>query len=91
MLQQPIALGADFEINSSTKYLNGHGTGVSGIVIGADAAFMEKQLWKIRKLHGTIIAPFDAWMLNLGYENAQLAHESPLRKCDESGYFSFSP
>jgi methionine-gamma-lyase len=72
LLQQPIALGADFEINSSTKYLNGHGTGVSGIVIGADAAFMEKQLWKIRKLHGTIIAPFDAWMLNLGMKTLNL-------------------
>lgn len=70
VLQQPLALGADFEINSSTKFLNGHGTGISGAVTTHEK--FAKQLWMIRKLHGTIISPLDAWLLNLGMKTLLL-------------------
>jgi methionine-gamma-lyase len=75
LLQQPLHLGADFEIDSSTKFLNGHGTGISGAVIGADKNFMEKDLWKIRKLNGSIISPMDAWLLNLGMKTLSVRME----------------
>lgn len=64
--QQPLLLGFDFVIHSGTKYMNGHGTGLSGVVTGTDIRFMKQKLWKTRKLHGSIAAPFDAWLLNLG-------------------------
>lgn len=70
VLQQPLALGADYEINSSTKFLNGHGTGISGAVTANEK--FAKQLWNIRKLHGTIISPLDAWLLNLGMKTLLL-------------------
>ncbi|MCW3125928.1 MAG: PLP-dependent transferase [Bacteroidetes bacterium] len=74
-LQRPLESGADFVLHSSTKYLNGHGTGLSGVLTGGDVAFMEKNVWTIRKLHGSICSPFDAWMLNLGMKTLSLRME----------------
>jgi len=71
-LQRPLAYGADFVIHSSTKYLNGHGSGLSGLLVGSDVAFMDKEVWTIRKLHGSICAPFDAWILNMGMKTLSL-------------------
>jgi len=71
-LQRPLTYGVDFVIHSSTKYLNGHGSGLSGLLVGSDIAFMDKEVWTIRKLHGSICAPFDAWMLNMGMKTLSL-------------------
>lgn len=71
-LQQPLVFGVDFVIHSATKYLNGHGSGLSGIVVGRDVAFMDKEVWKVRKLYGSICSPFDAWMLNQGMKTLKL-------------------
>ena len=71
-LQRPLEYGVDFVIHSSTKYLNGHGTGLSGLVVGRDVAFMDKDVWTIRKLHGSICSPFDAWVLNMGMKTLSL-------------------
>lgn len=71
-LQRPLEHGVDFVIHSSTKYLNGHGSGLSGLLAGRDIAFMDKEVWTIRKLHGSICSPFDAWMLNMGMKTLSL-------------------
>jgi methionine-gamma-lyase len=74
-LQRPLEYGVDFVVHSSTKYLNGHGTGLSGVLTGSDVTFMNKEVWNIRKLHGSICSPFDAWMLNLGMKTLSLRME----------------
>ena len=74
-LQQPFKSGIDFILHSSTKYLNGHGTGLSGFLVGRDIEFMKKEVWKFRKLNGTICAPFDAWLLNIGMKTLSLRME----------------
>ena len=74
-LQQPFKYGVDFIVHSSTKYLNGHGTGLSGFLVGSDVEFMKKDVWKIRKFNGTICAPFDAWLLNVGMKTLSLRME----------------
>lgn len=71
-LQRPLGLGADFVLHSSTKYLNGHGTGLSGLLSGTNLTFMDGEVWTQRKLHGSIAAPFDAWLLNLGMKTLPL-------------------
>ncbi len=71
-LQQPLKFGVDFVIHSGTKYLNGHGTGLSGFLVGRHVKFMEKEVWKIRKLNGTICSAFDAWLLNIGMKTLSL-------------------
>ena len=78
-LQQPLAFGVDFVVHSATKYLNGHGSGLSGLLIGRDTAFINEQVWKIRKLYGSICAPFDAWLLNLGIKTLHLRMEEHCR------------
>jgi len=74
-LQQPFKFGIDFVLHSSTKYLNGHGIGLSGFLVGSDIEFMKKEVWKIRKLNGTICAPFDAWLVNVGMKTLSLRME----------------
>ena len=60
-LQRPIALGADFVIHSTTKYLNGHSDVIGGAVIAADKADVEALLdWA--KITGVTGAPFDAYL-----------------------------
>ena len=60
-LQQPLALGADYVIHSTTKFLNGHSDVVGGAVVAADAAEVEKlRAWA--NVIGTTGAPFDAWL-----------------------------
>ena len=60
-LQQPIALGADLVVHSTTKYLNGHSDVVGGAVVWADAALGEQLAWWCNCL-GLSGAPFDSFL-----------------------------
>jgi cystathionine gamma-synthase len=60
-LQQPLALGADFVIHSTTKYLNGHSDVVGGAAIARSAEDAE-QLAHWANVTGVIGAPFDSYM-----------------------------
>ena len=60
-LQQPISLGADFVVHSTTKYLNGHSDVVGGIAIAADIAQV-RALADWANITGVTGAPFDAYM-----------------------------
>ncbi|RWG80520.1 cystathionine gamma-synthase [Mesorhizobium sp.] len=60
-LQRPIALGADFVIHSTTKYLNGHSDVVGGAVIAAQESDVEA-LGEWAKITGVAGAPFDAYL-----------------------------
>ena len=44
-LQQPLKLGIDFVIHSTTKYLNGHGNNIAGVIVGKDMEMMEIKIW----------------------------------------------
>jgi cystathionine beta-lyase/cystathionine gamma-synthase len=64
-LQTPFALGADFVIHSLTKYMNGHGDALGGVVLGR-----EDEILKIRRdmlVHlGGAMSPFNAWLILRG-------------------------
>ena len=60
-LQQPIALGADIVVHSTTKYLNGHSDVVGGAVIARDAALGDELAWWANCL-GITGAPFDSYL-----------------------------
>jgi len=61
VLQQPIRLGADIVIHSTTKYLNGHSDVVGGAVIAATSELAEKIGWWGNCL-GVTGAPFDSYL-----------------------------
>jgi methionine-gamma-lyase len=75
VLQQPFALGVDYVIHSTTKYLNGHGNSIAGVVIGRDHEAMRKGVWKALKLVGTNCSPFEAWLTNNGMKTLSLRME----------------
>jgi cystathionine gamma-synthase len=60
-LQQPIALGADVVVHSTTKYLNGHSDVVGGAVVCRDAALGDELAWWANCL-GVTGAPFDSYL-----------------------------
>jgi cystathionine gamma-synthase len=60
-LQQPLKLGADFVVHSTTKYLNGHSDVVGGVVVAADRVDFEA-LASWANVTGVTGAPFDAYL-----------------------------
>jgi cystathionine gamma-synthase len=60
-LQQPISLGADVVVHSTTKYLNGHSDVVGGAVVARDAALGDELAWWANCL-GITGAPFDSYL-----------------------------
>ncbi len=77
-IQQPLALGADVVIHSTTKYLNGHSDVVGGAVIWKDAAVGETLSWWCNCL-GLAGAPFDSFLTLRGVRTLQprlVAHQA---------------
>ena len=60
-LQQPLTLGADLVVHSTTKYLNGHSDIVGGAVVARDVALLEEIAWWANCL-GLTGAPFDSFL-----------------------------
>ena len=63
--QRPIELGADFTVESLTKYINGHGDAMGGAIIGKRDALDTIRTQSQVNLGGTI-SPFNAWLIMRG-------------------------
>ncbi|MBC7849732.1 MAG: PLP-dependent transferase [Chitinophagaceae bacterium] len=74
-LQQPFLHGADFVAHSTTKFLNGHGTAIGGILLGRDAEFMNGHATKIHRILGGNGNPFDAFVLINGMKTLEVRME----------------
>jgi cystathionine gamma-synthase len=64
-LQQPLVLGADIVVHSTTKYLGGHSDVVGGFAATNDASVAER-LRFLQKSLGAVPGPFDAWLVLRG-------------------------
>ncbi|HUM66169.1 MAG TPA: PLP-dependent aspartate aminotransferase family protein [Chitinophagaceae bacterium] len=62
-LQQPFRYKVDFVIHSTTKFLNGHGTAIGGVLLGRDLDFIKTKGNTMRKTLGGSSSPFDAFLL----------------------------
>lgn len=71
-LQQPFKYGVDFVFHSTTKFLNGHGTSIGGVLIGKDIEFMKSKVWKWHVLMGSNSNPFDAFLLMNGMKTLEI-------------------
>src|SRR5713226_2163837 len=60
-LQQPLALGADVVVHSTTKYIGGHSDVVGGALVVADAGLGERLAF-LQNATGSAGGPFDAWL-----------------------------
>lgn len=75
LLQQPFAYDVDYVIHSTTKFLNGHGTAVGGILVGRDATKMGSVVKKTHRLLGANSNAFDAFLLSNGLRTLTLRME----------------
>ena len=74
-LQTPLSIGADFVLHSATKYINGHGDVIAGLLVGNDKEEMEQIRMSIQKDYGGIMSPFDAWLLIRGLKTLPVRME----------------
>ena len=80
-LQQPFKYGVDFIVHSTTKFLNGHGTAIGGILLGRDLEFMKTKATKIQRLLGGNSNPFDAFLLIQGIKTLEIRMD---RHCENA-------
>ena len=78
--QQPIALGADMVVHSTTKFLNGHSDGLGGVVVCTRQDQVEKLAF-LQKAAGAILSPFECWLILRGVKTLAVR----MQKHDENG------
>lgn len=79
-LQRPIDLGCDVVVHSATKYMNGHGDIIAGVVAGPKD-LLDDITATTQKNVGSIIGPFDAWLLVRGLKTLPIRMD---RHCDNA-------
>lgn len=78
-LQQPIKYGADLVVHSATKYMDGQGRVLGGIVVGKKELVHEIYLYG--RLTGPSLSPFNAWVLSKSLETLAIRME---RHCENA-------
>lgn len=71
-LQQPFKYGVDYVMHSTTKFLNGHGTAIGGVLIGKDVEKMNGHITKVHRLLGGNSNAFDAFLLTQGMKTLEV-------------------
>ena len=80
-LQQPFKYGIDFIVHSTTKFLNGHGTAIGGVLVGTDIEFMKTRATKTHRLLGGNSNGFEAFLLINGMKTLEVRMQ---RHCDNA-------
>jgi len=86
-LQQPFKYGADFVFHSTTKFLNGHGTAIGGVLLGKDLEKMNTTVWKWHTLMGGNSNPFDAFLLGQGMKTLEIRMDKHCSNATEVANF----
>lgn len=64
--QHPLELGADFVVESLTKFVNGHGDAQGGAIVSNDLETMDRIRYEAQVNVGAVISPFNAWQIFRG-------------------------
>ncbi len=72
VLQNPIALGADVVMHSTTKYFGGHSDVLGGALVLAREDELAVKLRQIQNLTGGVPSPFDCWLITRGIQTMPL-------------------
>ena len=72
--QQPIRLGADMVVHSTTKFLNGHSDGLGGVVVCTTKEQADKLAF-VQKAAGAILSPFECWLVLRGVKTLAVRME----------------
>ena len=71
-VQRPLSLGADVVVHSVTKYINGHGDVIGGVVVGTKADIAQVRSRAMGKICGTPLTPFSAYLIIRGMKTLGL-------------------
>jgi cystathionine beta-lyase/cystathionine gamma-synthase len=82
MLQNPLALGADVVLHSTTKYINGHSDVVGGALVTSDEALAER-LRFLQNALGAVPSPFDCYLVLRGLKTLPVRIERHVRSASE--------
>lgn len=74
-LQRPLELGADVVLHSATKYLNGHGDVIAGLVLGKQEFINQVRLFGVKDMTGSVLSPFDAYLICRGLKTLPIRME----------------
>ena len=80
VLQQPKKYGIDIVVHSATKYLNGHGDVVAGIICGSSEMIMNIKMTVLKDI-GATMSPHDAWLIMRGLKTLPIRME---RHCNNA-------
>ena len=80
LLQQPILHGVDLVVHSATKYLNGHGDVIAGMICGTSEQIDKIKFETVKDLGG-VLSPHDAWLILRGLKTLDVRVE---RHCDNA-------
>src|SRR5438477_501877 len=72
--QQPLALGADMVVHSTTKFLNGHSDGLGGVVVCSKPEQAEPLAF-LQKAAGAILSAFECWLILRGVKTLAVRME----------------
>ncbi|WP_051786508.1 O-succinylhomoserine sulfhydrylase [Endozoicomonas numazuensis] len=76
-LQQPLKLGADIVVHSTTKFIDGQGRCMGGVAVGRKELINEMHLWQ--RAAGASMSPFNAWNFYKALETLNLRMEAHCR------------
>lgn len=71
-LVQPLKLGADIVIHSATKYLNGHGDVIAGVIVGSKKLIGDITVCGLKYMTGCSIGPFESYLINRGLKTLDI-------------------
>lgn len=74
-LQRPLELGADVVVHSATKYLNGHGDVIAGIVVGKADFISQCRMFGLKDMTGAVMSPFNAFLIARGLKTLDIRME----------------
>ncbi|WP_065188539.1 trans-sulfuration enzyme family protein [Shewanella woodyi] len=80
LLQQPLTHGIDIVVHSATKYLNGHGDVIAGVICGSNEQIEQIKYETVKDLGG-VLSPHDAWLILRGLKTLDVRLA---RHCDNA-------
>lgn len=81
--QKPLKLGADVVVHSATKYINGHGDVVAGLVVTNNELATQIRLVGLKDMTGAVMSPHDAYFLIRGLKTFEVRMERHFKNAEK--------
>jgi len=90
VLMNPLELGADISVHSTTKYLGGHSDVIGGCVVLKEKGVLAEKVRNIQIICGAVPAPFDCWLVSRGIQTLPLRMRAQTQNAQELAEFLYN-